>query len=334
MRKQLLATTALAVAGGLALAAGPAAADAMAPKLTVGGFMQQNVGVGQDANGDSRTIHEQDGEIIFTVSGKLDNGITVSGRSELEADTDNGGPDIDESFITVGGSFGSVRLGGTDSAAYEMSYTYMGSVATNAGVYTLEFDVGTFIPAPTGTIAAASGRAVLPNDDGTLFYMTPRFNGMQLGVSYAQSGGGVEDVVSIGANYNGSFGDTGVGVALGYVEGSSDTADKSAMGAGIKVTVGGVTTAAGFVSRDNGDNNDISRMDIGVRYKFGPNSLAFGYLNVEDEMSRATNAAKFTIARTLGPGVTWSLDVLWAEYDDGSNTTDGTGLSTGVALSF
>ena len=330
MRKQLLATTALAVAGGLALAAGPAAADK--PSLKVSGTFEQNLGVGEAGDGSSQAVYVQDSEVHFTASTKLDNGLMVSGKTEIDADAD-GAPD--EHWVRVSGSFGSVTLGATDSASYEMSYGYMGSVSTGAGTLNLEFDIAKYVPVSNGLAPGGNGLARIPNDAPTVFYMTPRFNGFQLGVSFAQSAGSVNDIVSLGSNYNGSFGDTGVGVGMGYVEGTNDDGtDHSAMGAGIKVSVGGVTTGMGYAQKDMGNGNEMTRMDLGVRYKFGPNSLAFGYYNLEDEMSKVTNAAKFTIARALGPGVTWSLDVLWAEYDDGSNTTDGTGLSTGVALKF
>ena len=99
MKKQLIGTTALV--GVDALAASGVAQDAKAAdplSLSVGGYFQTMLefrdeddnGTEPGANRQDITIYD-DGEIQFTASTTLDNGIEVRARIEYEADNQGGG---------------------------------------------------------------------------------------------------------------------------------------------------------------------------------------------------------------------------------------------------
>ena len=330
MKKQLLTTTALVAAGVLAFS-GAALAK---PSLKISGGFEQGVGY-QDADGmDGKVVQQEDGEIHFTASMKLDNGITVSGKTEFETDTEEGALTSDESFMDVTGTFGKIRIGGTDGAMYEMSYGYMGHVGAAAGHLNLEFDSGL---AGHGLFPAA-GRGIprLSNDAKAVMYFTPRISGLQAGISYAQAAGGLDDIVSSAVNYNGKFGDAGIGAVVGYATGNSSTADDTVrMAAGLKVTVGGFTGAVG-VSRDNNGsdaaNEVFTRTDAGLRYKFGPNAVRIGYIALSDDAAVDKTGTIATFARSLGPGVSWSLDALMTE--DNTNDNSGSFVGTSIAIKF
>jgi len=121
MKKVLLGTSAIALVGA---AAAPASAAEW--NMRVGGYMEQVVGYasadvegfqGADYGGvDSK----QDAEIFFLPSITMDNGIKIGVNIQLEGNTS--GDTIDESFMSVEGSFGRVLLGSENSAGYIMSY--------------------------------------------------------------------------------------------------------------------------------------------------------------------------------------------------------------------
>ena len=355
MKKQLLTTTALVATGVLVLSGGAIAADKMMkPSLKISGVFEQGIGVQSVDGADDKVLQQQDGEIHFTASVKLDNGITVSGHAQLESDTENfGGPDdfekpkstnkqwIDESYMSLKGSFGQINIGSTDGASYKMVYGYMGHVGTAAGNLNLEFDSG------LAGVGVGGGRALprLPNDDRTVVYYTPRISGLQAGVSYAQTDKDESDmekntdIVSAAVNYTGKFGDAGVGAAVGYIaadEGADGGYDTTVMSGGVKVTMGGFTVAAGVV-RNTQDGNmaaeDHTRSDVGLRYKFGPNTVRVGYIQHSDDTVEKAGTV-VTFARSLGPGVTWSLDALMNEEEKGGAEKSGSFFGTSIKLKF
>ena len=329
MKKQLLTTTALVAAGALVLSGGAVADKMKKPSLKISGQLEQFIGLQSPHMGDDKVVHLGDGEIHFTASMKLDNGITVSGRTEFEADVANQGK-IDESFMDVTGSFGKIRLGATDGAMYEMVYGYLGHPATAAGLLNLAFQSGL-----SGTKLTGRGVPTLSSDHDALVYFTPRISGLQAGVSYVQEAGELEDIVTSAVNYVGKFGDAGVGAALGYGVGDGTSNDTTVITGGIKVTMGGFTGAVGFVrnSNDSGAaDEDYTRADAGLRYTFGPNAVRVGYLMHSDDHETDKTASIATFARTLGPGVTWSLDALMTE--DKHNDSSGSFIGTGIQIKF
>ena len=165
----------------------------------------------------------------------------------------------------------------------------------------------------------------------------PRISGLQAGISYVQSGSSsLTDVVETAVNYNGNFGDATIGAAVGYATGNSSTGDDTVvMGAGIRVSVGGFTGAAGVVRNNNGNNmaNEVfTRADVGLRYKFGPNSVRVGYIQNSDDDDVDHTGTIATFARSLGPGVSWSIDALMTENNEDS--VSGSYVGTSIAISF
>ena len=129
MKKILLGTSALALAGAFA---SPAASAEWS--MRVGGYMEQYVAYAtSDANfsGDFDGIDsKQDAEIWFLPSITLDNGIRIGANIQLEAE--QSGDQIDESYVQIKGSFGEVLIGSENSAGYKMHYA-----APNAAIISL-----------------------------------------------------------------------------------------------------------------------------------------------------------------------------------------------------
>jgi len=382
MKKQLLASTAL-VAAALLTAADMAYAQQKAGpavQLGVGGYMRQEFGVvldrrdanflgrndvtapGATGNGpagngtDTATSFDQqtDAEIHFLGLGKLDNGIEVGARVELEV-AGSPGNMIDEQYLFVRGSFGQIELGSTDSAAIKATLGYMGSWATQVGDNSA-FGPGDWINSPScGITAGAGGVGVAGGNcggqDGTLrnmqlrmfdddsnkvSYFTPRFAGFQMGVSYtpefsqnnfAGTGGSPAPSASV-AGATGAV--IGNGTELG-VPSKRNYHEAWSLGANLdrKFDQFGVGIAAGYVrAKSPGvqsantatlwkNTDDAQTWGIGGSLEFGPFKVSAGYRENIDVRDGYNSQAGYS----SGGGAATSLD--GALYDVGARYTFG-----------
>ncbi|MZR29807.1 porin [Sneathiella litorea] len=354
MKKAILGTTALVAVG--ALAAAPAsAAEKIA--LGVGGYMQSTYfyqNSDEPAGTPSRISDRvtQEGEIFFTGSTTLDNGLKVGVNVQLEAyqATDQ----IDETYIFIEGSFGRVLLGSEDSAAYLMHYTSPSPVpmysADSANIY------------PTG-----QGNTTRPNlfsDTDKVTYFSPRFAGFQLGASYVPDGtsesgqhsqyaapqykSGNDRGYSVAANYVNKFGMFDLAVSAGYqsvdVNGASEDYSEYAFGA--SVGIAGFTVGGGYgVDKDIAGVKDDDRKawSAGVTYGMGPWSVGVQYSKTTDEPAAGgdSDATTWIVGGqyTLGPGITAFGGVQFDDNDLAASTANRMAGDTqtffvGTALSF
>ena len=219
MRKTLIATSALAFAG--AMAAAPASAADMIG-IGVGGYMEQWIGyANRDDDGvDGGFDTQSDSEIYFTGSMESDMGLKFGVRVQLEANNGgNGATSIDESNAWVSGEFGRIDLGARDPIHTRMHY----AAAFGAGAGLNAGDTQKWIP---GSYLETAGWTI-PGDDLTLTYVTPRVNGVQVGMSYAPDStnenavtGAPENndnaVWAAAINFNETVGDMAIKVSLGH----------------------------------------------------------------------------------------------------------------------
>jgi predicted porin len=174
-----------------------------------------------------------DAEIYFAGKTTLANGISVAVRVELEGNTSS--DTIDESFVALEGAFGRLEMGSTDNAA---SKTLITAPAPAPGTMT---DIGSVNNAwMTGTVAGAGTQQVVAgttaamsmydDDSEKISYYTPRFEGFQLGLSYAaeqsqdRAGGAFNHTnsaatytrgMALGLNFTRAFGAMDVAASLG-----------------------------------------------------------------------------------------------------------------------
>lgn len=165
----------------------------------------------------------RDGEIHFDVRGTSDNGLTFSGRVELEAFSD-GGDQIDRNWFAISGGFGEIKVGSDKAAAYNMATGLFFSSGGKIGWYDDDGESN-----PTGAYVSNDRFG----DPLGIFYNTPEFAGFQAQVSYHPRGAAdgpfdtnglltndwaaeVTDVFSIGLNYGRSVGDFDFRLSAGY----------------------------------------------------------------------------------------------------------------------
>jgi hypothetical protein len=334
MKKQLIGSTALVSAGLLAgSAVGQDALAADPLSLSIGGYYQVGIEYRDedDSTGDPGANLQDlgvydDGEIQFTASTTLDNGIGVKARIEYEARNQGSGKTIaDERWLQFSGSFGQLKIGSDDDAAYSMQYQAPVG-AYQIGVNTTTFAVpssgGNSITSyPTTYISASS-------DSQKIIYFSPRMAGFQLGLSYAPDGGSTneantpladndpgdqEDVFSIGLNFVETFGDVDVAIAGGYnrgdLEAQATTTTNPAFGvttttvgtnsddieqfsAGLNLGFAGFAIGASGLWSNGGldDDGDIFTWDAGVTYATGPVTVGFTWLSSEIEDGTAISS--------------------------------------------
>ena len=228
MRNALFATASLAFVSSPAMAA-----DMLS--VGVGGYMEQWFGYADRDDGAKGGFkNDSDAEIYFTGSLESDSGLTFGVDVQLEANNgpkeythpatgaqnlQTGSTNIDESFIWVGGDFGRLEVGARDSI---QARTHAGpgevGVGINAG------DTQIWIP---GAYFDTYGYWVGMGDNKNIIYITPRVQGLQVGLSYGADNAsenkwpgaptGDEDAVwAAGLNFQQAFGDGTFTFSLGH----------------------------------------------------------------------------------------------------------------------
>jgi predicted porin len=367
----LMAVSAPAIAGGHA-------AKASKPSLVLKGDTRQVFGVGENdeahdaANGERVGFDQQsDGEIHFVGSVTLDNGIKIKTNVQLESNSggvDSGGDDIDEHWMRISGSFGELRMGSMDDAAMAMTTGYLGTWGTAAGILPA-FDIGDWVTNP-GTVATSTVARVDSTSDGeNIAYFTPRMAGFQIGASFIPStfednnderepnANGDTDGYSIGVNYVTKFEGASIAAAFGYGTNKESTAgvsDPEVYGMAISVSSGPFKVNASYVDKDDQTNAagvttaaGQETFELGAKYTMGANAFSIGYQAAEAKASAGSEfdgdehtAVVLSYSRTLGPGVTFLMSGIWADFDDGlinaasGNSNQGTGLVSGIAIKF
>ncbi|MCY3754141.1 MAG: porin [Alphaproteobacteria bacterium] len=345
MRKALLATTALAFSG--AMAAGQASAADML-SIGLGGYMEQWVGAAdrQDDNDEGGVDIQSDSEIYFQGSMEADNGLKFTVHVQLEANQDsNKAAQIDESFARISGDFGQIEIGARDPIHARTHYGIADvGVGLNSG------DTQKWIP---GTYLSTNGWF---HDNLNVIYISPRMNGVQVGLSYgadATSENSVASapkdndnaVVAAGINLNQTVGDAGVKISLGHLnrEQAGDLDAKAFTNAGLAVSMGAFGFNAAWAEMDGGDDtmesDDWTAWGASVSYSDGPMSVSLGHMTHEQDSGGERTATMLSGSYKLAPGVSWATSVFTVEDNTTGVKTDtgdaeGAAFVTGVKIGF
>ena len=331
MRKVLLGTTALVAAG--AFASGAMAEEPVT--VGVGGYTTGAIGFASDGDDDTRS-HGIDYVYEIGVSGSttLDNGITVAVSGQLGrssgADTAKcnvikivdkgegtcgGGSDFDEIHTTLSGSFGSLRLGRTESAAFNATVAAPG--AGIGGMLGVNYSWFSTAASAVNTYSGLGAEDALK-----VVYTSPNFNGLTVGLSYAPEDSdanfagrkiGAEDKATghtglgghtaAGMTYSMDFMEGGsVSFGAGYemIEDEAGDDDDSAMRFGINVGIDQISFGGSVFDVDEG----AMQYDVGASWTEGPMELGVQYgLNEENADGNETTKAAAHLTYTLGAGV-------------------------------
>ncbi len=341
MKKILIASSALVA---VAFAGQASASEKI--KLSVGGYMEQWMGIAeQDDDSQSRVnAFQSDTEVHFKGSTTLDNGIEVGAAIELEGESSD--DMVDEQYLYVNGGFGQVKLGQEDGAAADMSI-----IAPSVGpVGAQDGDLGNWVEFSTGDANYIKGSS----DAKKITYYTPVLGGFRAGVSYTDSVNSEtsdtvadnDSRVSLGVEYNGDFDGVSVSVAA---TGEDDQASEGQWWLiGANVGFGNFTVGGSFGSADSEINaedasaqdQDSYGYDFGVSYAMDAATVSATYYHEEEE--QGTGAGEDTLDvfhvgldYALGAGVNWGSSVFYFDNEvEGGTDNDGYGVVTGLKLSF
>ncbi|WP_371226910.1 porin [Roseovarius sp. 2305UL8-3] len=382
MKKQLLCTSAIAL--GVAAAAPASAQDW---DVSWGGFMNAHVAFVDHGGNTGATDFDglktfTTGEIIFTPSITADNGLTFGANVQFEAQnqttsTTRLNSDIDETYVFIDGdAFGRVLIGAENSAGYIMSTgaPSVGGIGINSPSISAFLPLSGVVPFNFRQAGISSFTEVAGNNDiNRITYITPRFNGIQFGVSYAPNNNGgnggagsfnggtqiadnstatLEDIWDIGVNYSQTFGTTSVALSARYGEGSGVGArtDADVWALGFNVGFGDFAVGGSYAENDNGSGAagnqgvDQTGWSLGVSYDM-PGPWAFSLDTYQGEYDNSGTggadeeyqAYQLAGSRELAPGVAWDIYIAYAEAKDKGNSAldqDGTVLGTAIKLSF
>jgi hypothetical protein len=355
MKKALIGTSAL-IAVGLLTAQGASASEKIKLGLSgnyrvLGGFVNQDDGLTNDADGSRNHGIGTDGKVNFSGTTTLDSGIEVGFRAELELQVD-AGDTIDEHYMWIENTdvWGRIEMGDRDGAGNKMN-TLAPFVfgAAIVGVQTIQL-ANTPVNS-AGVVVAVPG---MSGDATKITYFTPKFSGAQIGISYTpdatednggaysasiarndDDGASVGEILEIGANWSGSMGDASVAASATMASGSGETAtaapvnDHDRWSVAAKISMNGWAlggqyinneTNAGAIAAGNIQRDDITTR-VGLTYASGSWVYGVEYANRNVEVS-ATGEDEATVygvgaKRTLGAGVTAGIGVhVWDWEDD------------------
>jgi len=384
---KLLATSAL-VAAGLVASAGVASAQAPAPiQVVVGGFMHQYFGYASNndgvtfASGNGRaaagvvsqmnkTSQQSDTEVFIGGRSTLSNGIVVGFDVQIEGNSNNGTganvmgtaqDNIDESYLFLDGAFGRFIAGSENDAPYIM---HVGAPAPGATWGANEAYTVNWVQRPNA-VTFNDQTSPFQNGDGQrLTYFTPRFSGLQVGVSYTpnslEDAWGFSDVRaartngwSTGLNYTNTVMGVRVAASAGLVYypeidgAAATTANGNAIkdwSYGLQLGMGAFTVGGGYRIREVSlDASDGTVYSVGVGYQAGPIAVSASYLqsNANGTAAVGDDVVKQSIlsaAYTMGPGVDLVGSIFNVKYtDEGSaatNNNSGGGAVVGIRLMF
>ncbi len=393
MQYKLLATTALVAAGLWGTTEAAFAQAKVAPiTVVVGGYHDQafgyagnqsnKIGVGgtTTTNRPNKFTQYSDSEIWFGGRTTLANGITIGFDVQLEGNST--GDTIDESYLFVDGAFGRLVMGSENDVAYIMHVSAPN--AGRSGFQALESAAfGAWIQRPTavtaldttapklngtglgGSFGNVTNSNQVGNDAQRINYYTPRFFGLQAGVSYTPNlledsnnelnrREGRTNGFTGGLNYTNNFGAFNVQASAGVTYWPKIQAAASTTGAGNSIkdwSLGAQVGYAGFAVgggyRKYDHKRDVSNgraFAVGAAYSTGPFAIALNWLNSRTDGAATAGKDKFdqvhlTGAYQMGPGVELYASIFYLKFNDGdssssANDNKGVGVATGLKLNF
>jgi outer membrane protein OmpU len=299
--------------GLTALAGSLVATSAFAGELGVSGSASINMEHTNGGAANSGKTFSMGNSVVFSGSGELDNGMTVSLSFELDQGDDSttagaaysGGPFDGHSVSISSDTLGKLTLSGEGGKSSTALYD-----TSAAGDLWDNYDAEDGIePEETGTA------------DNMLLYTLPSFvDGLSLNASYEPTKGGVASATQFGASYSGID-----GLTVSYATGDdSDAQSDPSTGTVLKASYayGPVTLAYSDYEYDKtGNTGSIDMNGYKVTYTV-TDELSLAYASEDlDEVGKAETASydEVSVSYTTG-GMTLSASMGEADNRDGTTT--------------
>lgn len=335
MKTLLMAATVLAISGGTLASTSAVAQETFGSQgfqLQIGGYYNALAIVrDQDdpvvnAAGDTANIRNYDFNQygIYSISGAqtLENGLELGFVSEYEFQNNF---NTDSAYIFASGGFGRMHFGADRSAMYRL---YEWSPTAGWGIDFADHQEGI---ASLNGMYYPTAAPYIANNELMLTYMTPRFSGLQAGISFAPDTGAraqagadqrfitdtsalddetYETIVETGLNYSQSFDgfdlgwSGGFGTARTAGETTSDDRRRYVYSTSLSVGFGGFDVGASYKFDTHGSPNEY-----GSNLR-GPTFDVEGMKNQHDVNAGLTYTAG---PWTVGPSLGWTRETAGAE---------------------
>lgn len=355
MKKILLCSAALV---GVAFAAAPALAQV---DVTVGGHTKNYVGwLDQDdsvADVNSFDILRES-ELHFNAEGTADNGLTYGFHIESEVDGEDDFA-VEESYLYLASSLGRVNLGSEDGANYLLQVAAPSADSNIDGlrqyIQPIKFSADGGIDGPVDYDNDLTGQSE------KITYLSPNWNGLQLGASYTPevtddiealdglagfslSEVGLSEAYDAAIRYEGTFNNIGFALGAGYTHVENDSAvvgfdeDVSEWNIGADFDIGAFGVGAVYTEMNDAggvEDADIETMVFGADYTTGPFQFGASYLNrdidaTDADLDRYTGGVIYTVTQ----GLTLRGSVSHLQEDVGAGDFDATSVMGGIQFNF
>jgi hypothetical protein len=378
MKKSLYLTSALVAASVLALGSTDtmAGSHSKAKKMSMGisgsykamvGFSTQTegfevVGTGTTASDYTEFDVKTDSEIHFKGSTKTDSGLAIGVAVELETDQTKNGTQIDQSYMTIGGGFGTVALGSTVAASLVLAV----SAPSTGALGVFGGDSGEWVVKPgNSSVSGVAGGNIGGGDHMKARWVSPAMSGFKVGASYVPSttnsgnmpvtGGttGPEtNQLDLGIQYSGKMGANAVKASATWWSNDAGTASTDSLALGASTTMGAFTVGLGWKDVKPAQTGVVGTatslesetINGGVQWAQGATTLSVNYFKVEmplavadtgeDTLTKWTLGAKYA----MGPGVDFLGTVQSVNWsDETAVTTDsnkGMAIVGGIKVAF
>jgi hypothetical protein len=335
MRKLLLTSSALVAAASIS-------SYAVADVSVTGGFewayTSTSSGVAT-TDGDSMTT---DNTLTIKFTNKTDNGLDLLAAWDIDADNASTGAtstaDMDESYLQIGGGFGTIRLG------------YKDSVNETFGIGEHDLIDEDLSSAPAGSSIVTTAGESGSTDNNKLAYITPSMGGFQAGYSIYDSGTAAQstDQTAMGVSYTMPM--AGGSLSVKYNKATSDgaaAAETESSNYGAKLTMGAasviVAHGASTIGTGSSQTDDREANGISIRYDLGGGmSVGASTMEATDDKDKtaAGVAEKYTaniaeVSYTVAPGLSAKVTYLDYDYKAGGETAsaDDSGSITQLTIS-
>jgi outer membrane protein OmpU len=339
MRKVLLATTALVAMTGAASA-----------EVALSGYYEFGYTSVEDDLTVDRDTTFTEGEIHVNFSNVTDSGLTLGYHTEIVThmhSANSTGNQIDDSYMSIAGDFGTFRLGENDTIESTFATFHPGGRnmitgddwtaqvrdADNAAV--TDGDLSTVV---TGLRGSATGGAYADNANVT--YISPEMGGFTFGISYAArdsgtTGGeyqaasdtGDNDDTVIGASYATDMAGASVSLQAHVQDNAESGTDKVKKTAyGTNIGFGDLSLAVSKVDYEESTTTDSDTLGYGIGYQINDSiSVAANLVNSETTVSGVQHdldITSFSLSYDIAPGLNFAIALNNADYKDGGDAAD------------
>ena len=327
MRKLLLTSSALVAAASIS-------SYAVADVSVTGAFEWKYSSTSSNlaaTDGDAQGI---DNELTIKFTNKTDSGLTITGVYDMDADAGT----RDETWMSVAGGFGSIKLGIDVGANDDFGI----------GEHDL-IDEDLSVVMGSSSIVTNSGESGAA-DTNKINYTTPSMGGFRAGYSIYDSGtaDAATDQIAMGAEYTMPM--AGGSLMIRYNKQTTDgtvAAETEASNYGVKLSVGAATLIASHgestIGTGSSQSDDRSANGVGVSYDLGGGmTIAATTMKAEDDkdvsgtQNEEYSANLAEVVYTVAPGLKAKVTYLDYDYKRGGETaaaSNDSGSKTQLTLS-